>query len=286
MGDAVAIESRIEQITVYARGARVRRVASVRAPASGVVRLVGLPLALVDDSVRVEVEGAAVVTAVRAGVDVAEGSAAAPEESPELRAAHRRAALAATEVARLTEALELLAAVPLVAKDRKADPTAPWAAIVSARRALVALRVERERAVRDRLAIARRELDEAQRARDVAAERDARAGSARAAKLHEPRKHVELDISTRGDGNAELRVEYLVAAARWAPSYVARLDGAKASCELRAVVAQDTGEDWTGVALRLSTAEPDRFAELPELHAQKIGRRQAEPPRRGFRAPP
>src|SRR5262249_21692670 len=56
--------------------------------------------------------------------------------------------------------------------------------------------------------------------------------------------------------------------------------------ELRAVVAQDSGEDWMGVALRLSTAEPERFAQLPELHPQKIGRRQAEPARRGFRAPP
>src|SRR6185503_7401578 len=54
----------------------------------------------------------------------------------------------------------------------------------------------------------------------------------------------------------------------------------------RAVVAQNTGEDWTGVALRLSTAEPDQFAPLPELQPQKIGRRQAEPAKRGFRAPP
>ncbi|HEY1556173.1 MAG TPA: mucoidy inhibitor MuiA family protein [Kofleriaceae bacterium] len=282
----VAVESRIEQVTVYARGARVRRVASVRAPGDGVVRLVGLPLALVDDSVRVEVDGGAIVTAVRAGLDVAGGAEPATEETPELRAARRRLVLATTEAERVTRALEQLSAAPIIADDRKEVPPAAWGAIVSARRALVELRAARERGLYDQLAAARRELEDAQRTYEVAAERDARAGTARAAKLHEPRKHVELDITARGDGAAVLRLEYLVSAARWAPSYIARLDGATAACELRAVVVQCTGEDWNGVALRLSTAEPDRFAELPELHPQKIGRKQPEPARRGFRAPP
>ena len=81
-------------------------------------------------------------------------------------------------------------------------------------------------------------------------------------------------------------LEYQVGAARWAPSYVARLDGDRAIVEVRAVVAQDSGEDWVNVPLRLSTAEPERFSQLPELHAQKIGRRQHEPAKPGFRAPP
>ena len=38
--------------------------------------------------------------------------------------------------------------------------------------------------------------------------------------------------------------------------------------------------------MKLSTAEPTRFAELPELSAQKIGRRQIELSKKGFRAPP
>lgn len=67
-----------------------------------------------------------------------------------------------------------------------------------------------------------------------------------------------------------------VAAARWAPSDVARIDGDHVTFELRATVAQLTGQDWSGVALRLSTAEPERFGALPELAAQRIGRRQAD----------
>ncbi|MBA3503813.1 MAG: DUF4139 domain-containing protein, partial [Deltaproteobacteria bacterium] len=89
-----------------------------------------------------------------------------------------------------------------------------------------------------------------------------------------------------GSGEAKIWLEYQVGAARWAPSYVARLEGERAIVEVRAVVAQDSGEDWVNVPLRLSTAEPERFSQLPELHAQRIGRRQSEPARPGFRAPP
>ena len=80
------METRIEQVTVYARGAAIRRTGT--APEGGTVRIAGLPLALLDDSVRVEVEGGPVATAVRTGTDA--DAEAVAEESPELRAARRR----------------------------------------------------------------------------------------------------------------------------------------------------------------------------------------------------
>ena len=281
--EVVAVDSRIEQVTVYASGARVRRVAILRAPLPSVVRFAGLPLAVMDDTVRTEVEGGAVVTAVRVGVDAPSGDTRA-EESSELRAAKRRVAIAESETARLREAIERLASASVVEDDPSEEKPAAWGAIVSARRDVVTLHAQRELALREALAAAARELGDARRALEVVVEKDRDAGSARAARLHEVRKHVELDLS--GQGDATVRVEYQVPAARWAPSYVARLDGDDARFELRAVVAQDSGEDWTDVSLRLSTAEPERFALLPELQPQKIGRRQHEPAKRGFRAPP
>jgi hypothetical protein len=116
-------------------------------------------------------------------------------------------------------------------------------------------------------------------------EREQRASTAKAARLHEVRKYAELDLDA-ASGDVTVRVEYQIAAARWAPSYVARLDGEQARFELRAVVAQSSGEDWTDVALRVSTAQPEQFTQLPELHPQKLGRRQHEPAPRGFRPPP
>jgi hypothetical protein len=67
---------------------------------------------------------------------------------------------------------------------------------------------------------------------------------------------------------------------------VVRLDGASARLAVRAMVAQDTGEDWRGVRLALSTADALSWTELPELPGLRIGRRQPPPPRAGWRAPP
>jgi len=281
--EVVSVESRIEQVTVYAHGARVRRVASLRAPLPTIVRFAGLPLAVIDDTVRSEVEGGAVVTAIRVGVDTPSGEPRS-EESDELRAAKQRVALGDSEVERLRGALEALAAAPLIEDDPSDEPPAAWAAIVAARRELVALRAKREATLREQLAAALHELDDAKRALDVVIEREHCASTAKAARLHEVRKHAELELN--GNGDVTVRLEYQIAAARWAPSYVARLDAEQARFELRAVIAQASGEDWTDVALKLSTAEPERFAQLPELQPQKIGRRQQEPAKRGFRPPP
>jgi len=287
MREADAIGSRIEQVTVFATGARVRRSATLRGPQlPGRVRIGDLPLAVIDDTVRAEVDGGAVVTALRAGLTTPPGQAA-PEESAELRAARTRLEIAKSEVQRLQLSLDRLVSSKVVVDDPSDEPPAAWSAVIAARRALVTARSERQLALRQQLAAARHEETEAERALEVASERDHRTGTARPAKAHEQRKHVELDLAVQpGAGDVTIHLEYQVAAARWAPSYVARLDADATRFELRAVVAQNTGEDWTGVALRLSTAEPDQFAPLPELHPQKIGRRQAEPAKRGFRAPP
>jgi len=81
-------------------------------------------------------------------------------------------------------------------------------------------------------------------------------------------------------------LEYAVPGACWSPSYVLTLAGAKAKLGMRAMVAQRTGEDWTGVALRLSTAEADAWVELPELAKARIGRAQPPRPKLGYREPP
>jgi hypothetical protein len=282
----LSVDARLERVTVYASGARVRRVAELAGPIPARVRIAGLPVAVMDDTVRVEVDGPAVATNVRTGVEAAEEAAAAAEEPAELRAARHRAALAAADVERLRAALDALGRAPLIEADPTDEEPAPWTDVVAARRAVIALRAERELALRDQLAAARRALEEAQRIAEAAADRDRRAGTAREAKLHELRKYVEVELVPSGEGALAIHLEYLVGAARWAPSYVARLEPDRATVEVRAVVAQDTGEDWTGVPLSLSTAEPSRFAALPELAAQRIGRRQQESARAGFRAPP
>ena len=176
------------------------------------------------------------------------------------------------------EAIAATLAAPVVEpdeRDAREDARPPWAAIVTARRALVATRTDRDRELRTQLAVAQAASATAHRAFEAIVEREQRSSTARASKLHELRKVVELDLAGPLDAPdasraaaepapetaIEITLEYLVAGARWAPSYVARLTSTarRAGFELRAVVAQGSGEDWSGVALRLSTAEPARF---------------------------
>ena len=88
---------------------------------------------------------------------------------------------------------------------------------------------------------------------------------------------------------ARVQVEYFVPGVCWAPAYQCRLsrDCRQAELQLRAVVAQRSGEDWRGVRLSLSTASALSWSEIPELTSVRIGRSQPLPPApRGFRPPP
>ncbi len=283
MDEVAAADTRLDSVTVYARGARIRRTASL-ASAPRRLRITGLPLAVIEDTVRISVEGPAIATTVRVAIDTPP-EAVAPEESSEVHEAKRLVALANAELARVEAGLERLGGSSILAADPTDDPPAAWASIVAARRAVLSIRTQRELALRAQLTSARKRLDERRTELEVALDRDRTTG-AKAAKPHELRKRIDVELSATGSGAVTLHLEYMVVAARWAPSYVARIEGAKATFEIRAVVAQDTGEDWRAVKLVLSTAEPARFAVLPELAAQRIGRKQAEPARSGFRAPP
>lgn len=69
-------------------------------------------------------------------------------------------------------------------------------------------------------------------------------------------------------GNAaNIRLNYLVNAAGWSPTYNFRLNSAgdKVAVEYLARVHQMTGEDWGGVKLSLSTASPQMNARTPLL---------------------
>src|SRR5688572_19438889 len=99
-----------------------------------------------------------------------------------------------------------------------------------------------------RVAVQKRALDK----QIVALERDlARIkGSARDSRT--------LAISVSASSAGSLRASYQVPNARWRPAYRASLDSAGSRVELErtATVTQQTGEDWSGVSLKLATGQP------------------------------
>lgn len=287
------LESRIDAVTVHRRGAIVSRVVALGGePRAGTVRVGPLPLDLDDGSVRVSVEPPQVdlrATDLRVVLVAPDADEAlAPARPEDLREAE-------AEVERLRDALLAVrrergrfAGIGAVGRPSAGPGTEPPASPAEARVALLSLRDQRLAEADERRRALARELREAEKRLADLRERERRATSARRTEPDELRKAVEVTLRGDGAGAARLRIEYRVEAARWAPTYALRLDAAMetATLEVRAMVAQRTGEDWSGASLALSTAELGAWMELPELASLRIGRAQPRPPKSGWRPPP
>jgi len=84
---------------------------------------------------------------------------------------------------------------------------------------------------------------------------------------------VLVNIPAAAGGKAPtLRVSYLVDQASWSPSYTIRANegGKKVLVEYYAAIQQLSGEDWSDVAMTLSTATPSLVARAPELKPMAI----------------
>lgn len=79
-----------------------------------------------------------------------------------------------------------------------------------------------------------------------------------------------VDVEVVSAGNFWPEVSYVVHSAGWQPLYDVRLvkleNGHKLDLTAIAQVTQQTGQDWAGVALSVSTARPSLNQRLPELH--------------------
>ncbi|MDX2011515.1 MAG: DUF4139 domain-containing protein [Myxococcaceae bacterium] len=290
------IDTRIESVTLYHRGATVRRVAaldfSAGAPASLVVA--GLPLALIDHTVRARVEaeaGHVVTSLVRVGLSAQpRGTPEAPPDQQALDAVVSKLERARARRHQLEAELAQLSQLSVNARPSPEEGKPPAPSPMFARASLEAMLEEASGA---RVALLRTLRTEEKALADEEAtlrQRLARASTAAHVRPDELSKSVTVQVvpgatATRGT----LVLEYFVVGARWAPAYQCRMsrDCRSADLQLRGVVAQRTGEDWRGVRLKLSTASPVSWTELPELSSVRIGRAQPPPPaKRGFRPPP
>jgi uncharacterized protein (TIGR02231 family) len=103
--------------------------------------------------------------------------------------------------------------------------------------------------------------------RDLAKQLDRLRRELKALQSARPRQRyiavVELEVAEAGD--FELTLTYVVTGAQWQPLYDLRLTDAGLDLTYLAQVSQNTGEDWPGVALTLSTARPALALVIPEL---------------------
>ncbi|HEY0132545.1 MAG TPA: mucoidy inhibitor MuiA family protein, partial [Nannocystis sp.] len=291
------LTSRIDSVTVYRQGAMVCRTAIVLAaqPVPPQVKLVNLPLSLDDGSVRVRVEGEGgdlpVASDVRVALDLAVVDEDLPPPDDEaLKQARRNLAEIGERIAHMQaqrQRYEQLQVFERPANKRGAPPiTSP----VRARLALIDFRHRAIAAIDERIQEAQAQQRRAAKQKEDLEIRERAASRARQAKPHELRKAALISLRGHAIPTAPVRlvIEYMIPGARWAPSYAISLskDMTQATVSVRASVAQSSGEDWHGVKLTLSTADAQRWTELPDLQVLRIGRRQPPVQRRGWRAPP
>jgi uncharacterized protein (TIGR02231 family) len=80
-------------------------------------------------------------------------------------------------------------------------------------------------------------------------------------------KEVEISINIIKEGKGKLDISYLVYGPGWSPDYTVRVNGSSKEVSLmyQALVWQSTGEDWSDVSMKLSTAKPQVSGRIPEL---------------------
>jgi uncharacterized protein (TIGR02231 family) len=266
----VEATSVVDAVTVYPDGASVTRAATAEISAGdNALVLKDFPLALDPSSLRVEGEADTKLTI--GAIDTRPPRAAPPVNLPELdkriealndeRANLQGAISAATARRKFAERFAETSPAGIGEKG-EARPISDWRAAFSA--------VEEEVAAAD---TAIRDAERKQR--DIDRE-IARLESDRAIKP--PSKlEVRVDLAAAAAGKATLRITYAVRNARWTPLYDARLDtGAKErkpALELvrRAEITQTTGEDWSNVALSVSTVRTALGSKPPELNSLIVG---------------
>lgn len=260
----IDVTSSIDAVTVYPDGATVTRLINVNLPAGDTTLIAkDFPPGLDPASLRVEGEGAASVTigAIDARPPRAERPVIAPEIEKRIETLRDERQVLddkiAAESARKAFAQRFANSVPLgVGEKGDTRPLTEWRAAFGAVAEEIATADNAMREAR----LKQRDIDRELARLDVQT------------KTNPPRKmEVRVDLAANGAGRSAFRVSYTVRGARWAPIYDARLDSGakdrKPAVELvrRAEIVQQTGEDWSDVALSVSTVRTAKGGSAPEL---------------------
>ncbi|MGN8119047.1 mucoidy inhibitor MuiA family protein [Labrys sp. 22185] len=256
----LGVQSKIDAVSVYPDGATVTRVIEFDIPAGeNVLVAKDLPAGLDAASIRVDMREASGVSL--AGIDIANAlsdgpvpDAAANKTLQDLK--DQRDGLAGIGKALLAKR-GLIERFANGATFNAAKEGSNIAALRGAWNAVGDDMAEVNEALRQN-ALKIRDLDE-----DIARLQSQRDGRPEGQKRTQLRLSVNAEQAVKG----RIAVSYLIGNAGWSPLYDARLDSEKGELELvrRAKITQATGEDWSDVALTISTARATTGAAPPKL---------------------
>lgn len=271
-GAPLTVPSQLKAVTVYSDRAVLTRAARADIP-TGTSELVlaALPAALMDESLQVSGRGLVGVTLldVNARVTFVETT-----PDPRLRtleddlAALRRedTALAArlAQVDQQRALLQKIEAAMTAPPPRDAVSAAPRPSFEEWQKLLAFQSDNLGRLAAEQQALQRQRTELAARITAAEAQLNEVRGRGTARRSQ---KTVTIRVAAERAGTLDLTATYAVPGASWAPAYDARLRSESRSIDLTyyGVIRNATGEDWTNLALTLSTARPGLGGGAPEL---------------------
>jgi uncharacterized protein (TIGR02231 family) len=275
--DQIDATSRITAVTIFPSGAQVTRVVEFTAPAGTHDLLItDLPAQTYAEALRiapgqgVQLGSYAVRDTGLPSKAVTEAEAAGKAEVVRLEGALRAADAGMAEVQTRIDAAMARAAF---LQAMKVEPLVDAASVATLRDMARMVGEEVLAAGTDAL-MARGELAEAAAARVVLEEELARVVAAMEGRMAEGSATsvgLEVQVVTAEDGGGRVVVTQFVEGASWQPVYDLRLtqgDAPTLVVDRGVLVQQETGEDWAGVALTLSTADLNAQSVPSELYPE------------------
>lgn len=278
----IAVPSRITAVTVYTdRALTIRNATLSLKPGSYLVAFEGLPALIQDDSVRVEGKGSAGATIVGLEVKRAfleqSGEKRVKELDDEIRALERRSGTLDAKKAGLSSQKAFLDSIRVAWGDRISKELAigrPTAAELLDASSFVGAGVTKVEELTREADVEKKGIKDKIDA--LRYQRDESTGS-----LRKEAKSVEVLLDITREGSLTLDLATVIRQASWQPSYDVRLsqDAKTAELTFRAMVRQQTGEDWKNIDLTLSTARPSSGGAPPEIYPWRISFFRPQPAR-------
>jgi uncharacterized protein (TIGR02231 family) len=259
----LTVNSSISQVTVYLDRARVTRIASASLPAgSSMVEFIGLPAALQEGSVAVSAKSDGALTIE--GVDVRQ-QFLTESANPKVQELER-------QIRELRDQKNSLEMQKSVLEEKRNFFKNLSAGLGKGEKEAINLDDIRKlytfygeevlNLAQNILSLGQSEaklnleIDRLQR------ELDTLRGAAQKAQ-----RALLVSLKTEAAVKADFFVRYTIGNASWSPGYDAKVDSnsGKVALAYNAFVRQKTGEDWNNVQIGLSTAQPGRNGQMPEL---------------------